>query len=114
MDRALRDFDKRQKAIRRKHTRMAKGYRNKMNANGVIMQKPDSKIGGYLSRILFLAVLAFMAFKVLLLTGIGEELYMERVSVLQLGNTYERAGAWLMQIDPVTAWLSQQAAAFLL
>ncbi|MFW2541282.1 hypothetical protein ACN2XU_01475 [Primorskyibacter sp. 2E107] len=103
MDSTLQNFEKRQKALRRKHKRMAQGYVNKLDReSGLIVQKPDSKSGGFAIRLLFLIVLAFMAFKIFLLAGLGEQKYLSHIQSLSTGSVVEQAGAWLMRIDPVT------------
>lgn len=102
MDSALRNFEKRKKTVRRKHTRMARGYVTKMNREGLMVQRPDNKVGGFAKRLLFLAIIGFVGFKTLLLAGLGEADYIERVATLENGSVYEQAGAFLMQIDPVT------------
>ncbi|MFZ7091580.1 hypothetical protein [Primorskyibacter sp. 2E233] len=102
MDSTLQSFDKRQKALRRKHKRMAHGYVNKLDKNGLITQRPDSKASGFGLRFLVLAVIGFMIFKAFLLGGLGQEKYLAHVSQLQSGSGFEQAGAMLMQIDPVT------------
>lgn len=109
MESALRNFDKRQKTVRRKHARMARGYRNTLDKRGLIRQVPDNKIPAVALRLLVLVTLAFIGFKVLLLAGLGPETYQERVGRLAGGSGFERAGAAIMQIDPATGWLARQA-----
>ncbi len=106
MEGSLRSFDKRQKAVRRKHMRMARGYVTKIDSNNLIHQRPDNKVGGIGLRFLFLLALAFLGFKTLIFAGLGPEPYAERVSQLQLGSHFEQAGAWLMYPDPITVILA--------
>lgn len=113
MSDALTNFRKRDAALRKKHIRMARGYRNRLNRNGVIIQEPDSKIGGVALRLLVLATVLFIGFKVMVLSGLGPETYTQHVAKLAEGTVYERAGAWLMQIDPMTARLSEMVSALL-
>lgn len=106
MSDALTNFRKRDAALRKKHMRMARGYRNRLSRNGLIVQEPDSKVGGIGLRLLGFALVVFMGFKVMVLSGLGAEDYNQHVAHLAEGSVYERTGAWLMQIDPVTASLS--------
>lgn len=107
MQDTLRDFRKRQAGVRRKHERMAKGYVNKLDRNGVIVQKPDSKSGSYATRAILLCAICLMGFKAFLLIGLGTDAYTETLAALNTGSGFERAGAWVMQIDPVTAKFSE-------
>ncbi|MDJ0822438.1 MAG: hypothetical protein QNJ09_11620 [Paracoccaceae bacterium] len=111
MDETIRDFQKRERAVRRKHQRMARGYVTKLGKDGLIEQRPDNKSGGIFTRLLLVTAIAFMAFKCLMLAALGEADYLERVALLEAGNRMEQIGAWLMQIDPVTAWAAPQITA---
>ena len=103
MESTLQTFERRQKALRRKHKRMAQGYVNKLDRNGLITQRPDSKTGGMLGKLVMLVVGGVMVFKIFLLGGLGQDAYLDHVARLQAGSGFEQAGAWLMQIDPITA-----------
>jgi hypothetical protein len=107
MEDALARFAKRQAALRRKHTRLARGYVTRLDRNGTFVQVPDSKSRGIALRGLLWSGVVFMAFKVFLLTGLGPEAYQSHLYTLEQGSAFERAGRWLMQIDPVTASLAQ-------
>lgn len=113
MDDSLRSFQKREAALRRKHMRMAQGYVTKLDKTGLIIQQPDSKMGGTAWRLLLRSTVLFMAFKVLVLAALGTETYAGHLEPLAQGSVHEKAGAWLMQIDPVTAMLAQALAPLL-
>ncbi|WP_136439721.1 hypothetical protein [Pacificoceanicola onchidii] len=107
MDSTLQSFEKRQKALRRKHKRMAQGYVNKLDReSGLIVQRPDNKVGGYLTRLILLVAAVFMGFKVFLLAGLGEATYLSHVDALRSGSVVEQGAALVMQIDPVSAYLA--------
>lgn len=106
MEDSLSRYNKRQNAVRRKHARLARGYTTKLDRNGVFVHVPDNKTGGISFRILLWAALLFMGFKGLVLAGLGAETYQGHVDTLAQGTGFERVGAWLMQIDPVTAGLA--------
>ncbi|SMX44102.1 hypothetical protein [Actibacterium lipolyticum] len=54
-----------------------------------------------------------MLFKAFLLMQIGELDYRERVEALKSGTQVEVAGAYVMQADPITVWLANNAKAML-
>lgn len=49
-----------------------------------------------------------MVIKSLLLMQIGEANYQDRVTRLQAGGHVETAGAYVMQMDPVTVWIAER------
>lgn len=107
MEDSLSSYQRRQAAVRRKHERMAQGYVTKLDKKtGTYVQVPDSKAPGFSLRLIIIAALVFTGFKVVLLTGLGAEDYGTHVSSLAEGSTYEKVGAWFMQVDPVTAQIS--------
>ncbi|KUF09240.1 hypothetical protein [Pseudoponticoccus marisrubri] len=113
MDDALRNFQKRQQAVHRKHLRMARGYVTKLDRTGVFVQTPDNKAAGFGLRTLLLVVLAFALFKIGVLAYLGEEVYAGHVEALRAGSVFEQAGAWLMQADPVTRAAASLVAPYL-
>lgn len=113
MEDALRNFNKRQQAVYRKHSRMARGYVTKLDRSGVFLQVPDSKAHGIGLRVMLLAVAAFFASKVLILGWLGADLYLGHVVDLRHGSGLEQVGAWLMQVDPLTGHLAALIAPYL-
>jgi hypothetical protein len=110
MSDALTNFRKRDMALRKKHTRMARGYRTRMDRSGLIIQEPDLKLAPIVVRLLSFVVVLFMGFKVMVLTGLGAEAYALNVAHLAQGSAFDRLGAFLMQIDPITAGLAHLVA----
>lgn len=107
MQDALSSYHRRQESVRRKHARMAHGYVTKLDKRtGNFVQVPDKKTSRVSLKIILWTAVLFVGFKVLLLTGLGAEAYNGHVASLSQGTAYERAGAWFMQIDPITAQLS--------
>lgn len=106
MEDTLSSFDNRQKAVRRKHTRMAKGYVTKLNRHGVFIQQPDNKSKSFVLRKMVLLSVGLFAFKSLVLISLGTEVYQSKVDALGTGTSLEKAGAYVMQIDPVTAQIA--------
>jgi hypothetical protein len=106
MQDALTSFRKREQSLRRKHVRMSQGYVTRMTRNGLIEQVPDNKLGGVGLKIVVRLVLVMVAFKVLTLAWIGDVAYAGHLEALTQGAAHEKAGAWLMQIDPATRMLA--------
>ncbi|SNS13667.1 hypothetical protein [Antarctobacter heliothermus] len=102
MDQAQQSFYKREQALRRKHIRMSRGYVTRMNRNGIIEQVPDRHFSGIGFRLVLRLALVVMAFKVLAFAWLGETQYLSSVTTLSQGALHEKAGAWVMQADPVT------------
>lgn len=59
-------------------------------------------------RPLLVVVLCVIALKAVIHYNIGDETYRDRVVELQSGEGFDRLGGYLMAVDPVTLWLSQQ------
>jgi hypothetical protein len=107
MEDTLLDFQKRQEALYRKHARLAKGYTTRLDKkSGTIVHVPDSKMGAYGLKTLLFLLPGFLVFKAFVLAWLGSETYLSHVQELATGSSYEQAGAWLMQVDPITAKLA--------
>lgn len=95
-------FDKRLKRIVRRHDRMANGQVTTVTSDGLIVARPRIYKPRFpLKGILALIVTGFL-FKGFLFAYLGDTAYAERVATLQQGSLMEKAGAWMMQGDPVT------------
>ncbi len=100
------DFDDRTRRIEKAHRRLARGYVTTVTRDGVIIHRPIRRYGPSL-RGIFLTFAALLGFKVLLYTYLGAIAYDGRVADLAGGTVIESIGAWVMQADPVTVWISQ-------
>lgn len=106
------DFDRRVNAVHRKHAGLANGtYTARVRQDGLIVAAPV-KSGRMrfnpLSSLLILTA-AVIGFKSLLLGSLGEEDYNARVASLAAGNEWEKAGAWVLQIEPLTEFVTYDA-----
>lgn len=111
---AQRNFYKRERSLRRKHTRMARGYVTKIDKNGVIVQTPDSKAGGIGLRIVVMVAFALIGLKVLILSFLGADSYGAHLAVLEASDALpQKLGAWLMQSDPVTGFIVETIRQFM-
>ncbi|WP_415403848.1 hypothetical protein [Tateyamaria sp. SN3-11] len=101
-------FNKRLSTLGRKHAALANGYSTKVGRDGLIVVKAKrSKRSRFFPLKGFAGlVLGFFVFKAFMLASLGEITYNERVAKLEQGTQIEQGGAYLMQIDPATAFLS--------
>lgn len=113
MDSAIRKFDKRQRALRAKHQKLAHGYRTKLNRNGTIEHKPIRRVPFITARGLLLAVVGFLVFKGFVLASLGDAEYADRIGLLSHGTVAEKAGAWMMGLDPATLWVASHLQPYL-
>jgi hypothetical protein len=113
MNDAMRNFARRSKSVEDSHRRLADGYVQKVNKNGIVELVPRRSFSLGPLRLIMLMVLVAIGFKAFILANIGEAAYLEKLTYFEIGSLGERAGAWLMQIDPATAWLAGQISAFL-
>jgi hypothetical protein len=99
-------FARRHKQVRKKHRKMAFGYRTKVDENGVFIQKP-TVLSTTSMRGPFVFFIAFLiGMKVLFQTYLGEVDYLSHVDSLAGGNLAEKVGAFIMAPDPVTSQLA--------
>ena len=103
-------FDARIKRVRHSHAKMAQGYDAKVGRDGLIVFRPKRRRKSIPWRPLLVLLAAFIGFKVFVLMQIGDIAYQERVDTLAAGTAVERAGAYAMQIDPVTRAIAAQIA----
>lgn len=101
MDASLK-FDKRVRTIARKNRRIARGHTTYIDALGVVRKKPARRGINLPIQGLIMLVLGFALFKGVILASAGQAVYDTRLEVLASGNVFEQAGAWALQIDPVT------------
>ncbi|KNG94777.1 hypothetical protein [Pseudaestuariivita atlantica] len=99
-------FDKRLRQIDRKNRKLARGYRNKIMPNGLIQPKAVRRFHFPLKGFLLL-VAGFFIFKAFMLASVGPVTYEDRLAVLGEGTAVEQGGAWMMQVDPVTAYIAR-------
>lgn len=104
------EFGQRVTRLNKKHEKLSRGYRATMRKDGLVVMKPQRVRSAVPAKVLLLCVLAFFGFKALLLFNLGESAYDGRVEALREGTEVEVAGAWIMQADPVTQFLSTQIA----
>ncbi len=102
------EFDQRVSRLAKKHQKMSRGYRTQMRPDGLVVMKPQRVRSAIPMRFLVLCVLCFFAFKAFLMASLGTTSYEARVSRLNDGTPVEKAGAWVMQTEPVSGFLATQ------
>lgn len=113
MSDAFFEFDNRLRRINKSRVKLARGYVSVVGDDGLIVVKPKRRRASFHLRALAFVIVGFMGFKVLILAALGQPVYEDRVETLRQGSTVERAGAWVMQPDPVTVLLAQKIRAYL-
>lgn len=102
MESVQKNFLRRQRGIRKKHSQMAAGYVTTVNKAGVIEHHPRRSLGRFTLRPIVILAVVFTAFKISLVLKLGEAEYLARLEALASGDTTDTIGAFVMQIDPVT------------
>ena len=105
---AFHDFDNRLRRIQKSRVRLANGYVSVVGDDGLIVVKPRARRTRFVLRPFAFLIVGLMVFKALILATLGQPVYEERVASLQAGTTIEQAGAWVMQIDPVSQFMAAQ------
>ncbi len=102
------EFDRRVTQLTKKHEKLSRGYRASMRPDGLVVMKPQRVRSAVPAKVLLFCVVVFFLFKGFLLSNLGAVSYQTRVDALQEGTSVEKAGAWIMQADPVSEFLAAQ------
>jgi len=106
-------FEKRTRRIDRAHRRMrTNGYSVYVGADGLIKRRPKAAPVRVPLGLVLVILAGFFLFKGAVIEQLGRETYLDRVAELAGGTIVERAGAWAMQVDPVSEFLAAQLAVF--
>ena len=102
------NFEKRRRQIVRTRRSLARyGGELEMRPDGLLTVRRRRGLSGIPYQGLFVLGALLFGAKSLMLVQDGAQTYGERVSNLADGGTVERVGAWVMQIDPLTAKLAE-------
>lgn len=107
------DFDRRVRRLNKKHSRMSRGVVTSVTHDGLIVARPRVGAPRFPVKAIVIMIAVFFAFKGILMAQMGAAAYEDKVAMLQQGNDVEKAGAWVMQVDPVTVWLSERIQPYL-
>lgn len=100
------EFASKVRKLDRKHARLSRGMTSKILPDGLMVARPRRRQFGVSARGVALMLASFFGFKTALLLTFGEITYTGRVAELASGTAVERAGAWVMQVEPVTAFFA--------
>ncbi|WP_170351716.1 MULTISPECIES: hypothetical protein [Ruegeria] len=100
------EFGQRVHRLNKKHAKLSRGYRATMRKDGLVVMKPQRVKSAVPAKLLLICLAGLFAFKTFLLTSLGASAYQYRVDSLAQGTSVEQAGAWVMQIDPVSEFLA--------
>lgn len=106
-------FSDRIARLEHKHGAMSNGYTLRVQADGLIVARPQKSRRGVSALAVALFVAAFVLFKGVMIAHVGVATYEERVSDLRTGNMAEQAGAVVLQPGPVSDWVSQKMRPYL-
>lgn len=106
-------FENRVRKIERKHSRMSRGVVYRVSSDGLIVSRPRRYSPRFPLKGLLMMAAAVFVFKAFVYSSLGGITYSENVAELANGTLFEQAGAWIMQADPATMWLVDQANALL-
>ena len=99
-------FDQRIKQIERKRSRLAKGSVKRMTSDGLIVERPRLLAPRLPWRSLVILALVALLLKAGFVATEGTAAYQARVTALSQGGPVNQAGAWVLQVDPVTRFVA--------
>lgn len=107
-------FQTRLRRINRSHRRLSRGYVQLIERDGMLIPvaRPRARVGFPTSGLIMLIV-AILVFKGFLFAALGESAYDRKLAGFADGTGFEKAGAWVMQADPITRWVGDQIAPML-
>ena len=110
----ISSFDRRLRQLEGKRARKASGGHSlRMGPDGLVTMVPRRRKPRFpLGAVLSVLAVAF-AFKAVLLASMGTESYVAKLSDLASGSAAERAGAWVLQPDPLSLALAKPLAPYL-
>ncbi len=102
----INTFETRLRRLGRRHARMYQnGIVARMGSDGLISAHPRRRLPRFPLRGLAILFLAALLYKSFVFASLGSGVYQARVDLLASGNLVEKAGAWMMQVDPATQLL---------
>ncbi|WP_170385090.1 hypothetical protein [Ruegeria atlantica] len=102
------EFDQRVHRLTKKHAKLSRGYRATMRKDGLVVMRPQRVRSAIPAKMLLIGLAGLFAFKTFLLSSLGASAYQYRVDSLAEGTAVEKAGAWVMQIDPLSEYVATQ------
>lgn len=107
MSQTVENFDHRLKRVNKRHNRMREnGVVARIGKDGLISAHPRRRMPRFPLKGVVLLFAAALVYKGFLLAHLGVATYDDRVNSLASGTLPERAGAWVLQADPATVFIS--------
>ncbi|RVT87215.1 hypothetical protein DXV76_03805 [Rhodobacteraceae bacterium CCMM004] len=106
-------FDQRRISIQKRARKLSRGSVATIGADGLIIARPRRHGSGFPWGTVVAVAGVLLLAKAVMLTHVGPTAYDESVAMLAGGTVVEQAGAWVMQADALTVWLSEQIASLL-
>jgi hypothetical protein len=107
-------FDDRIARVQQRRRRLAAGATLRVGRDGLVTAHPRRAVlPRFPLRGILMTLAGFVVFKAVLLVQLGAATYEARLESLAAGTAIERAGAWVLQIDPATAALAELATGLL-
>ncbi|MDA5093368.1 hypothetical protein O2N63_04630 [Aliiroseovarius sp. KMU-50] len=101
-------FSKRKHAIEKRHREMSGGYIELVERDGLLVPKSSRRQRRLPLRGMAIILMLFLVFKGFLIVQLGSTTFSDRVDKLANGSPVEQVGAWVMAIDPISMWISEQ------
>ena len=96
------EFSKRLAKLTKRHEAMTRGYVATLRGDGLIVLEPRKLQFQLPFRGFVILMLLFMTFKGYMMAVLGETAYAERLTVLHSGSIFEKVGALIMGLDPIS------------
>ncbi|MBE1296305.1 MAG: hypothetical protein GJ678_08700 [Rhodobacteraceae bacterium] len=116
MSKQHRDFHARLQRLEDKHSAMTSGYSAHVGADGLIVvepRKPAKSRGWMTPRAVVYFLCFFFIFKGVVMAALGFASYEARVAELSKGILIERAGAIVMQPEPISVFIGYKLRPYL-
>jgi hypothetical protein len=101
-------FWKRVNHLSQKHKAMANGYYTTIRNDGLVIARPRRRDAGFPVKYVLALTVMFFLLKAFMLSANGSVTYQTRLNTLGNGTIVERAGAWVLKVDPITQMLANK------
>lgn len=108
MNEGQQEFHKRLGRLVRKHEALSRGYVTGMRPDGLIVARPCAARPWISGRAVLLLLVAFFVLKSLLLAGMDMSAYNKCIANMRDGTVLEKAGALVMQPDPLSQMIASE------
>lgn len=113
MDAGQLEFQKRLSHLGRKQGAVSHGHVTGMRPDGVIVARPRAARPVVSGRAVLLILAVFFVLKGVLLASVGVSVYYQCIAKMRDGTVLEKAGAIVMQPDPLSRLIAAEVRAVL-